>query len=116
MKKLLALLFLSPLVVSEVYFCTYIIDEEIEIQKLEKEGDIYKGYYPDGKKFDNYEILFEDEFVLILSFFSVNYPEVIQEAFIINKENLVYQWAYISPEAEVSENAVVSGKCAYQDS
>ena len=117
MLRLLTLLFFSPLILSETYYCTYLLGEEITIQKLEKEGDVFKGYYPDGKKFDKYEILFEDDVVLMLSFYSKNYPtDVHQEAFVIDKENLVFQWAYIYPEAKVDDTAVVSGKCAYEDS
>lgn len=114
MKKLLALLLLSPLVISETYYCSFAIGDESLIQKIERYEDVFKASLDDDYDYDTLEIIFEDDSVLMLSsIISGEYPS--QESIIISKDTLIYQWAMIAPDTKIDANAVVSGKCLKND-
>ena len=114
MKKLLALFLLSPLVLSETYYCSFTIGEESLIQKIERYEDVFKASLDDDNDYDTLEIIFEDDSVLMLSsIISGEYPT--QESIIISKDTLIYQWAMIAPDTKIDANAVVSGKWLKDD-
>ena len=117
MKKLLALLLLSPLLVSETYYCPFTIDGETEIQKFVRDDNFFKALYPyDESQYDTFNIIYEDNDVLMLSFFKKDEYSSELESFILNKEDFVYQWGLLYPEKDIdAETAVLSGKCLRDD-